>query len=117
MNNGDKLIIQHGGCEYFVQTYRFETSRFQSDTTDILFWYKKTVKLLSEIEQADKSPIDIKSGLSAMVKYIDVYTEKRLGEEIDFAESEIRQFVTLDKIVQLNKDTFAIEVTFAIGPL
>lgn len=117
LENGDKITIRHGGCEYFVQTYRFETSRFQADTTDILFWYKKTVKLLSEIEQADQSPIDIKAGLNAMVNYIDVYTEKHLGDEIDFADSEIRQFVTLDRIEQLDRDRFAIETTFAIGPL
>jgi len=35
LENGDKITIRHGGCEYFIQTYRFETSRFQADTTDI----------------------------------------------------------------------------------
>jgi len=117
LDNNEKIIVRHGGCEYYVLTYRFETSRFQADTSKILFWYKKTVKLLSEIEQANQSPIDIKLGLRAMVNYIDVYTEKNLGDEIDFADSVIRQFVTLDRIEQLENNRFAIEVTFAIGPL
>lgn len=117
LKNGDKIIIRHWGCEYFVQTYRFETTRFQADTADILFWYKKTVKLLREIEQANQSPIDIKAGLNAMINYIDTYTEKHLGEEIDFVDSIIRQFVTLDRIEQLDINRFGIEVTYAIGPL
>ena len=115
--NGDKITIRHGGCEYFVLTYRIETSRFKADTTDIGFWYKKTVKLLSEIEDANKSPIDIKTGISALVNYIDNYSEKKLRNEIDYADSEIRQYVTIDRIEQIDKTQFAIEITFVIGPL
>ncbi|MCR9153565.1 MAG: hypothetical protein NXI09_05605 [Bacteroidetes bacterium] len=117
LDNGDRIAVRHEGCEYFVQTYRFESSRFQADITDILFWHKITVKLLSELEQANISPIDIKAGLSALANYMDVNTEINLEEEIEFGESEIRQFVSLDKIEQLDKDRFAIEVIFAIGPL
>lgn len=117
LTNGDKLIIKHGGCEYFIQTYRFETSRFQADTSKIILWYKNTVKLLSEIESANKSPIDIKAGLYSMINYIDTYSEKNLKEEIEIVNSEIRQFLTLDRIELLENNRFGIEVTFSIGPL
>ena len=117
LNNGDRLIINHGGCEYFVQTYRFETTRWHSDSTDVLFWYKKALKLLGEIEKADQSPIDMKAGITAMGEYIEQHKEIKLEHEIDFADSEIRHFVTLDRIEQLDQGKFAVEVTFAIGPL
>jgi hypothetical protein len=117
LTNGDQLIIKHGGCEYFVQTYRFETSRFQADTSNLIFWYKNAVKLLNEIASANESPIDINAGLYSMINYIDTYSEKNLNAEIEIVDSEIRQFVTLDRIEQLGNDRFGIEVTFSIGPL
>ncbi|WP_225000378.1 hypothetical protein [Cesiribacter sp. SM1] len=117
LNNGDKLIINHGGCEYYVQTYRFETTRWKADTTDLSFWYNKAVQLLSEIEKADQSPIDIKAGMNAIAKYIDQNKEMQLAYDLDFADSEIREFVSLDRIEKLDHGKFAVEVTFAIGPL
>ena len=41
----------------------------------------------------------------------------KLEEEIDFADNEIRSFVTLDRIKQINKKTFEVSVSFAVGPL
>ena len=48
-SNGDKLIIENGGCEYFVLTFKFETSRFQSDTSDAVYWFSKSIVLMKEI--------------------------------------------------------------------
>jgi len=31
----NKLIITNGGCEYFVLAFRFETTKFQRDTTNL----------------------------------------------------------------------------------
>ena len=33
-DNGDKLIIRNWGCEYYVLTFCFETTKFQQDTTN-----------------------------------------------------------------------------------
>ena len=86
-----------------MQTYRFETTRWQADTTDLSFWYKKLINLLGEIEKADQSPIDMKAGFNTIADYIDQNKEIKLEHDIDSADSEIRQFVTLDRNEQLDK--------------
>src|SRR5262245_43058033 len=58
LNQGDSLIIHHTGCEYYWLSFRFETSRFQADTTDIPFWMDKAMILMREINPALEPGID-----------------------------------------------------------
>lgn len=121
-DNGDKLTIRNWGCESYVLTFRFETSRFQNDTTNIPFWFKKTVLLLIEIYKGLDAPIDIKKGTDKLINHIDInqqnsYQKLKLGDEIDFGGSDIRNYVKVDRIEKLTKKKFAIEVSFVKGPL
>jgi hypothetical protein len=121
-DNNEKLIIKNWGCEYFVLTFRFETFRFQKDTSNLDFWYRRAVTMMSEISGGIEAPIDIEKGLRHLTNYIDTnqYTEPsvlKLGEEIDYGDSEIRAFISVDKIEKLAESLFAIEVSFVVGPL
>lgn len=40
-----------------------------------------------------------------------------LGEEIVYKDDVIRDFLTLDRIPRINDKRFAIEISFATGPL
>src|ERR1044071_5009989 len=98
LGNGDKLTIRNWGCEYYVLTFNFETSRFKRDTADIVYWYKETTELLYEISKGVDAPIDIQKGTREIVNQIDLdeknkYKNLKFGQEIDFGESEIRTFV------------------------
>jgi hypothetical protein len=120
--NGDKLIIKNWGCEYYALTFRFETSRFQSELTDVGFWYKRTVTMLNEINKKTDAPIDIVKGTDRLMNRIEEevpngYQNLEFGEELNFEEGEIRSSVRIDKVEKLNDKKFAIEVTFATGPL
>ena len=57
LDNGDKLIIKNWGCEYYVLTFRFETSRFLKDTTDLNFWFKSAGDLMRDILVGLQSPL------------------------------------------------------------
>lgn len=116
-DNGDKLIIKNWGCEYYCLTFRFETKRFENNTNNTAFWYRKAVLLISEICKGIDAPIDIKNGNNALINHIDNYNKLQLGEEIEFGKTEIRNFVRLDKITKLTNKKFAIEITFSMGPL
>ena len=66
-DNRDKLTIKNWGCEYFVLTFRFETSRFQQDTSNLDFWFKSAGALMKGILDELEAPIDIRKGINKLV--------------------------------------------------
>lgn len=121
-DNGDKLIIKNWGCEYYALTFRFETSRFQSESSDMGFWYKRTVSMLNEINKKIDAPIDVVKGTDQLMNRIEEdvpngYQNLTFNEDLNFEEGEMRSFVRIDKVEKLSDNKFAIEVTFAKGPL
>jgi len=122
LSNGDKLIIRNRGCEYFILTFRFETSRFKSDTTNLQYWFTKTGVMMNEVAEGINAPINIKKGLNFFDDYIEKnrkteFKEVSLGEEIDFGGSEIRDYLTVDRISLLSEQRYVIEISFLTGPL
>ena len=121
-DNGEKLTIKNWGCEYYVLTFRFETSRFQQDTTDLKYWFKTATRLVSEIFNGVDAPIDIKKGVNQLKNHIESdqptnFKNLKLGDEIDFGGSQIRNFVSVDRIEKLTDKKYAVEISFATGPL
>jgi hypothetical protein len=122
LDKGDKLIIKNWGCKYYALTFRFETSRFQNETSNVGFWYKRAVTLVNEVVKGIDAPLDLAKAKEAIAEQIETdvpngYSNLKYGEEIDYTEGEIREFVSIDKVEQLSDKTFAIEITFARGPL
>jgi len=121
-DNGAKLIIHNWGCEYYVLTFRFESTKFQQDTTNLEFWFKSADRLMTGMLGGLDAPIDIKRGLVLLDSYIlrdekNGYKNLQLGEEIDFGGNDIRSFVTVDKIEKMTDKKFAVTISFATGPL
>jgi len=121
-DNGDKLIIRNWGCEYYVLTFRFETTKFQQDTTNLEYWFKAANRLMTSMLSGLDAPIDIKRGLVFLDSYIlrdekNKFKNLKLGDQIDFDGSEIRSFVTVDRIEKLTDKNFAVTISFATGPL
>jgi hypothetical protein len=68
------------------------------------------------------SPIDIKRGLVFLESYYlrdkrNNFKNLKLGDEIDFDGSDIRSYVTLDRIEKLSDKKFGVTISFATGPL
>jgi len=117
-NNGDRLIIHNWGCEYYVLTFRFETSRFNADTTSMKYWYVSSAKLMNEIKNNIEAEVDIEEGIEALNKYISASAfNLKLNKEIDFGINEVRNFVTLENISEIRKNRYAITISFTVGPL
>jgi hypothetical protein len=114
---GERLIIRNWGCEYYVLTFRFETERFQADTTDIKYWLDKAVILMNEIEKGLDAPLNIQGGTLAAADHLKQLKDYALGEEIVYDSGDIRDFVTFDRIHKINNKKFAIEISYATGPL
>jgi hypothetical protein len=121
-DNGDKLTISNWGCDYYILTFSFETSRFQKDTSDLKFWYQASASLLTSMLASFDAPIDIKRGLVFLESYYlrdekHNYKNLKLGDEIEFDGNENRSFVTLDRVEQISSNKFGVIISFATGPL
>jgi hypothetical protein len=119
LKNGEKLIINNWGCEYFVLTFRIETERFKADTTNTMYWLDKAAILMNEIQDGIDAPLNIQGGLQAIPLHLASMDSRmyELGEEIVFKDDIIRDFVTLDRIQKISDNRFAVEISFATGPL
>ena len=115
--NGDRVVVKNGGCEYFVVTFRFETDRFKADTTDMMYWLDKSALLVGEISEAIDAPLDFNDGVAMIKRMNGPEIKYEPGQEIVYSEGEIRQFTSLDRVEQLDRTTYAVEVTFALGPI
>ncbi len=120
--NGDKLTIQNWGCEYYVLTFRFETLKYHQDTTDFAYWFRAADELMTTLLGGIHSPIDIKRGLVFLDSYIlrdarNNYKNLQLGEEIDFGGTEIRSFLSVDRIEKIDDKINGVTITYATGPL
>lgn len=116
-DNGDKVVIRNWGCEYYLLTFRFETERYSSDTTDLSFWMNKAILLMQSIEEGIESPLDIPGGTAKMKQVLDDKKPYANGEEIVYADGEIRQYVTFDRVEKMDNKKYAVEVTYGMGPL
>ena len=123
-DNKDKLIIHNWGCEYYVLTFRFETSRFQEDVKNLSFWYQKAHLLMTETMKG----LDTTMVTTRQLSTLKTFTEEKiktnpesfkLEEEIyyDGQDSEIQRYITIDKVEKLTDKKFAIEISFSTGPL
>jgi hypothetical protein len=115
-DNGDSLIIKHGGCEYYILTFRFETSRFSGDTTDVRFWMDKAALLMTEIEEGLDTPIEVPQGTKTVKAFINAGANYLLGQDIVYREGDVRCYATFDRIEKLEGKKFALEISYLNGP-
>ena len=121
-DNGDRLIIRNTGCEYYVLSFRFETSQYQHDTTDLGAWYQAAHRLMTGLLGGLHAPLDIKKGLVALESYVlkdekNNFKNLQLGEEIDFGGNDIRSYVTLESVEKIGSKKYGVTISFAMGPL
>lgn len=116
--DGDNLTIKNWGCEYYVLTFRFESSRLKADTTSLKYWYVSAYKIMTEMKQGIDAPIDIEKGLQALNNYISKNVfDLKLQTEIDFGGDEIRSYVSVDRVEKITDKKYAVEISFVTGPL
>ena len=115
--NGDRLVVKNGGCEYFVVTFRFETNRFKADTTDMMYWLDKSAVLVTEVVEAIDAPLDFNDGVAMIKRMNGPEVKYEPGQEIVYSDGEIRQYTSLDRVQRLDASRYAVEITFALGPI
>jgi hypothetical protein len=119
---GDKLIIKQYGCEYYNLNFRFETSRYEADTTNIAYWSNAALLLLRQASKGLHSPLEISMALEKLSARLENDKtvpghELAIGEEIDFGGPDPRQYLSLDRITQLPNKQYAVEIQLSYGPI
>lgn len=122
LNNGDKLTIKQSGCEYYVLAFRFETSRYAADTTDVTYWSSTALTLMREVVKGVDVPLEMNvalNKLSARLEKDKLNSESKLtlAEEIDFGGPDPRQYLTIDQITQLSNQHYVVQISLTYGPI
>lgn len=115
--NGDKLLIEHLGCENYTLVFRFETQRFSDDVENIGVWYKNAISLLEETVKGLNSPNLTVDGIKALKSHLKNTNAPKYEENIEFGGDEIRSSVTLQKVEKISEKTYEIEISLGVGPL
>jgi len=115
--NGDKLTIEHSGCENYTLIFRFETSRYNGKPADARFWYKKAVQLMQQAKKGFGSNNLIDRGMKALNSYIKNNRTLRFAKEISFGGEVIRDVVFFNQVKKRKGNRYEVELSFGIGPL
>lgn len=119
--SGDKVSVKQSGCEYYVLGVRFETSHFAADTTNLAYWGHASLELMHSLSKGLDCPLEISNALKKLSKKLDSgstgQSGLQLGDEIDFGGPDPRQYLTLDRITQIDSQHYAIELSFSYGPI
>lgn len=119
---GDRVKITQSGCEYYTLKFDIETSKFAADTTNLQYWHEAALTLMRQINKGMVTPLEISKGLEAMSARIksgksDPADLLSLGEELDYGGSDPRDYLTMDRISQLDNKRYLLEITFSYGPM
>lgn len=115
--NGDKLLIEHIGCENFTLVFHYKTNRFSRDPKDARFWYKTAIELVNETVKAIQKTELPRNGLEALKSHIEKTEELKYRDFVEFCDPEIRCVVSLDVVKESENNLAEIIVSFGIGPL
>jgi hypothetical protein len=120
LENGDKLIIKQSGCEYYVLHFRFETSRFEADTSDMAYWSNTALTMLRQINKGLRTPLDIAEAfkqLSARLEQGKSGAKLNIGDEIDFGGPDPRQYMIIERISKTADNRYLLELSLNYGPI
>ena len=113
------MILKNTGCEFYVHVFRFEIPSQNKSIDDVTYWYKRLVKLLSQIEDGVDSPINIQKAKITLVNHIDQYANHpvKLGTYMTIEEGDVATMMVFEKIRDIGDNKIAIELNIWIGPL
>jgi len=117
LKNGDLLEITNAGCEYYVLEFQFTTTRFNGDTTDLVYWCDVAIQLMKSIEKDVDAPVMIEESYAILEKFYLESESPELGVQHPINDSEIGTYVSLERIEKISKSKYAITVRYAVGPL
>lgn len=116
--DGDTLLIEHGGCEYAVSTFYFDTDA--PDPTDSKWAIRrKAIKMLHRLIDGMESPALYREGAKMLSERI-ATGRLKMGEAYEFGELKpggIVNTVSVKEMEALPNGRLRIRVDFEEGPV
>jgi len=67
--SGDRIIILNGGCEYYVNSFRYESAQILARDTSATYWAAETAKALKKLQALRPAVVfDLTKGAEALEK-------------------------------------------------
>jgi hypothetical protein len=115
---GDRLLVINWGCQTYNLTFRFETSRFGTDTSKIKQWYSILTQLLYVIEPAVESPVKIQQGIDQIHSYLKQDTVPlAYNTHLNIRNDSILSDMVFEQIKLLGDTAVRLDATFSISSL
>lgn len=121
LKSGDKLVIEHSGCEYVVMTMIFKTVRWKPigvNRKNTGEWFARAAEIIRAAANEMDAPLDLEGGANKLEELAGA-KDSELNEEYDYGTGvpgDMRQIVQVSEIKEA-KDSTMLKITFAIGPL
>jgi hypothetical protein len=113
---GDRLLIINWGCESYHLTFRFETSRFGTDTSRVRRWYSILTQLLYVIEPAIDAPVKIQRGIDEIHHYLKQDTiPVAYNVPLTLSHDSVFSDMVFDKVKILGDTAVRLDATFTIS--
>ena len=115
---GDRLLIINWGCESYNLTFRFETSRFGTDTSQVKEWYSILTQLLYVIEPAIDSPVKVQRGIDGIQEYLKQDTlPVAYNVSLDLSNDSSYADMVFERVKILGDTAVRIDATFSVNAL
>ncbi len=112
---GDRLLIINWGCSTYNLTFRFETSRFGTDTGKIKFWYSTLAQLLGLVEPVIKSPVNIRQGINKIHSFIKQDTiPVNFNIPLTISHDSVDSEIIFERAKVLADTAMRLDVTFSL---
>jgi hypothetical protein len=115
---GDHLLIINWGCESYHLTFRFETSRFGTDTSKVKQWYSILTQLLYVIEPAIESPVKIQKGIDEIQSYLKQDTVPvAFNVPLTIGRDSVFSDMIFERVKILGDTAVRLDATFTISEI
>lgn len=115
--NGDSLLVENTGCEYYVLVYNLTSYNIDNSTVqDASYWFGRGADLMLALQDSDV-PFDMRQTAQSL-KDISVKRSAKLNEEYQLsAQSGMTQKAVLENFGKLQGKGGFMKLKIFIGPL
>ena len=117
LENGDRLDVKNYGCEYYILSFSFQTTRFRTDSLNFILCCDQILDLLYEVKNKATSAVAINDMINTFEKLKMGKSANNFQDEFIIYEGDISTQLKVNRIRQISGYTANYIFDYSIGPL